>query len=77
MAMVGSVTCQRGWFDLWLAITGRRRRAEPQINVEVTLRDIDLAALGGFDGQTAYGLEADRREGRPSQHGRLREPVGF
>lgn len=77
MAMVGTVTRQRGWYDLWLAITGWRRRAKPEATVEVALRDTDLAASAGFDGHLAYGLETDRREGRPSRRRRLREPVGF
>ncbi|WP_260682915.1 hypothetical protein [Rhizobium laguerreae] len=54
----------------------RRRRAEPEPAVEVALRDSDLA-FGGFDGPMTYGLEAERREGRPSRRRRLREPVGF
>lgn len=77
MAMMGADTRQHGWYDLWLAVTGRQRHAEPETTVEVALRDTDLAAFGGFDGQIAYGLEADQREGRSSRRRRLREPVGF
>ncbi|MBB4574027.1 hypothetical protein GGI59_001688 [Rhizobium lentis] len=61
MTMVGAESRRRGWRGLWLRITGRRGRAEPEAMVEVALRDIDLAAFGG---PSAYGLEADRREGR-------------
>ncbi|MFF0948655.1 hypothetical protein ACFYE9_13550 [Rhizobium leguminosarum] len=75
--MVGAMIRQRGWHDLWLAITGRRqRRAEPEAAVEVALRDSDLA-FGGYDGPMTYGLEADRREGRPLRRRQPREPAGF
>jgi hypothetical protein len=74
--MMGVVTREHGWHDLWLAITGRHRRPEPEAAVEVALCDSDLA-FGGFDGQVTYGLEADWREGRSSRRRRLREPVGF
>ncbi|MBY5738816.1 hypothetical protein [Rhizobium leguminosarum] len=76
MTVIGALPGRRGWHDLWLAITGRRRHAEPEPAVEVALRDSDLA-FGGFDGPMTYGLEAERREGRPSRRRRLREPVGF
>ncbi|TLX12888.1 hypothetical protein [Rhizobium sp. MHM7A] len=72
MRMVGMVRRERGWRDLWLAITRWRRPAEAEAAVEVALRDIDLAAFGGLDGPIAYGIEADRREGRPSRRQRLR-----
>ncbi len=68
---------ERGWYDLWLAITGQQRRTEPEAAVKVALRDSDLAVLGGFDGPMTYRLEAERREGRPLRRRRLREPVGF
>ncbi|UTS92537.1 hypothetical protein [Rhizobium anhuiense] len=71
--MMGVVTREHGWHDLWLAITGRHRRPEPEAAVEVALRDSDLA----FDGQVTSGLQAERREGRSSRRRRLREPVGF
>lgn len=74
MTMVGAASRRRGWRDLWLAITGRRGRAEPEAIVEVALRDIDLAAFGG---PIAYGLEADRREGKRLRRKPMREPVGF
>lgn len=77
MSIMGTMMHEHGWYDLWLAITGRRRRTEPEAAVEVALRDSDLAAFGGFDGPMAYGLEAERREGRPLRRRRLREPVGF
>ncbi|MGO6817948.1 hypothetical protein ACCS67_24065 [Rhizobium brockwellii] len=67
---------QRRWDDLWLVITGRQRRAEPKAAVEVALRDSYLA-FGGLPGPMTYGLEADRREGRPLRRRQLREPVGF
>ncbi|WP_244956092.1 hypothetical protein [Rhizobium changzhiense] len=72
--MMGTMMRERRWHDLWVAITGRQRRTEPEAAVEVALRDSDLAVFGG---QTTYGLEADRREGRPLRRRRLREPVGF
>ncbi|MFW8645745.1 hypothetical protein ACOJBO_40050 [Rhizobium beringeri] len=34
---------ERRWHDLWLVITGRLRRSEPEAAVEVALRDSDLA----------------------------------
>ena len=71
--MMGVVTREHGWHDLWLAITGRHRRPEPEAAVEVALRDSDLA----FDGQVTSGLQAERREGRSSRRRRLRAPVGF
>ncbi|WP_246799861.1 hypothetical protein [Rhizobium indicum] len=75
--MMGTMMREHGWYDLWLAITGRQRRTEPEAAVEVALRDSDLAAFGGLPGQTTYGLDAERREGRPLRRRRLREPVGF
>lgn len=74
--MMGVVTREHGWHDLWLAITGRHRRPELEAAVEVALRDSDLA-FGSFDGQVTSGLQAERREGRSSRRRRLREPVGF
>ena len=74
MTMVGAVARRRGWRGLWLAIAGRRRRAEAEAMVEVALRDVDLAAFGG---PTAYGLEADRHEGRRLRRKPLRGRVGF
>ncbi|MBB4507779.1 hypothetical protein ACC713_17765 [Rhizobium johnstonii] len=73
MTIGGTMMRQRRWHDLWLVITGRQRRGEPEAAVEVALRDSDLA----FDGQMTYGLDADRREGRPLRRRRPREPVGF
>ncbi|MBY5387943.1 hypothetical protein ACC754_08655 [Rhizobium johnstonii] len=73
MTIGGTMMRQRRWHDLWLVITGRQRRGEPEAVVEVALRDSDLA----FDGQMTYGLDADRREGRPLRRRRPREPVGF
>ena len=74
--MMGVVTREHGWHDLWLVITGRQRRTEPEATVEVALRDSDLA-FGGLPGQMTYGLEADRREGRLLRRRQPREPVGF
>ncbi|MBY5561870.1 hypothetical protein HFO59_15380 [Rhizobium leguminosarum] len=76
MTEMGALPRRRGWHDLWLAITGRQRRGEPESAVEVALRDSDLA-FGGLPGPMTYGLEADRREGRPLRRSQLREPVGF
>ncbi|MGR9503116.1 hypothetical protein [Rhizobium leguminosarum] len=76
MTIGGTMMRGRGWHDLWLAITGRQRRAEPEAAVEVALRDSDLA-FGGLPGQMTYGLEADRREGRLLRRRQPREPVGF
>ncbi|WP_245294304.1 hypothetical protein [Rhizobium aegyptiacum] len=45
----------------------RRRSTEAEAVVDVALRDIDLAAFGGLDSPTGYGIVADRREGRPSR----------
>ncbi|NKK63231.1 hypothetical protein [Rhizobium leguminosarum] len=58
MTVMDALPRRRGWHDLWLAITGRQRRGEPEAAVEVALRDTDLAAFGG---QMTYGLEAERR----------------
>lgn len=69
--MMRTVTRERGWYDLWLAMTGRQRRTEPEAAVEVALRDSDLA-FGSFDGQVTSGLE-----GRSLGGGRLREPADF
>ncbi|MBY5702673.1 hypothetical protein HFO38_08040 [Rhizobium leguminosarum] len=77
MTEMGALPRRRGWHDLWLAITGRQRRAAPEPVVEVALRDSDLAVFGGFDGPMTYRLAAERREGRPLRRRRLREPVGF
>ncbi|PDT15292.1 hypothetical protein CO670_19035 [Rhizobium sp. J15] len=74
MTVVGAMSRRRGWRGLWLAITGRRGRAEPEAMVEVALRDIDLAAFGG---PAAYGLEADRQEGRRLRRKPPQGPVGF
>ncbi|WP_246697968.1 hypothetical protein [Rhizobium sp. WYCCWR 11128] len=74
--MMGTMMREHRWHDLWLVITGRQRRTEPEAAVEVALRDSDLA-FGGFDGLMTYGLEADRREGRPLRRRQPREPVGF
>ncbi|MBY5771602.1 hypothetical protein HFN63_15995 [Rhizobium leguminosarum] len=76
MTIGGTMMRERGWHDLWLVITGRQRRGEPEAAVEVALRDSDLA-FGSFDGPMTYGLEADRREGRPSGRRQPREPIGF
>ncbi|MGR9210609.1 hypothetical protein ACU8KG_05390 [Rhizobium leguminosarum] len=76
MTIGGTMMRGRGWHDLWLAITGRQRRTEPEAAVEVALRDSDLA-FGGLPGPITYGLEADRREGRPFRRRQPREPVGF
>lgn len=73
--MTEAVMRQRGWRELWLAIT-RRPRAEPEVE-EVALLDIDLAAFEGLDGRLAYGLKADRRAGGALRHGRPRGPGGF
>ncbi|WP_245498924.1 hypothetical protein [Rhizobium leguminosarum] len=43
MTIGGTIMRGRGWHDLWLAITGRQRRTEPEAAVEVALRDSDLA----------------------------------
>ncbi|MBY5841263.1 hypothetical protein J3P71_07960 [Rhizobium leguminosarum] len=77
MTVMGALPRRRGWDDLWLAITGRQRRAAPEAAVEVALRDSDLAVFGCFDGPVTYGLEVERREGRPLRRRRLREPIGF
>ncbi|NZD59946.1 hypothetical protein HX900_02250 [Rhizobium sp. WYCCWR 11290] len=76
MSMMGTMMREHRWHDLWLAITGRQRRTEPEATVEVALQDSDLA-FGSLPGAMTYGLEADRREGRPLRRRRLREPVGF
>ncbi|MBX4862303.1 hypothetical protein G9X64_00275 [Rhizobium sophorae] len=76
MTIGGTMMREHRWHDLWLAITGRQRRTEPEATVEVALQDSDLA-FGSFDGPMTYGLEADRREGRPLRRRRLREPIGF
>ncbi|MBY5313893.1 hypothetical protein GR210_06405 [Rhizobium leguminosarum] len=75
MTIGGTMMRERRWQDLWLVIMGWQRRTEPEATVEVALRDSDIA-FGGYDGPITYGLEADRREGRPLGRGRLREPVG-
>lgn len=77
VTMVGAMTRQRNWSDLWLAISGRQTRAEAETAVEVALQDMDLAAFEDLDGRMAYGLQADQREGRPMRRRRLREPVGL
>ncbi|WP_245462665.1 MULTISPECIES: hypothetical protein [Rhizobium] len=76
MTIGGTMMRERRWHDLWLVITGRLRRTEPEAAVEVALRDSDLA-FGGLPGPMTYGLEADRREGRPLRRRQPREPVGF
>ncbi|WP_245487053.1 hypothetical protein [Rhizobium leguminosarum] len=43
MMIGGTMMRQRRWHDLWLVITGRQRRGEPEAAVEVALRDSDLA----------------------------------
>lgn len=77
MSMVGTMTRQRSWRDLWLAITGRWTQADAETAVEVALQDMDLAAFEGLDGRMAYGIQADQREGRPLWRRRLREPLGL
>lgn len=77
VTMVGVMTRQRSWRDLWLAITGRQTQAEPEAAVEVALQDMDLAAFEDLDSRMAYGLRADQRKGRPLWRRRLREPVGL
>ncbi|MGR9245233.1 hypothetical protein [Rhizobium leguminosarum] len=76
MTSGGMMMRESRWHDLWLLITGRQRLTEPEAAVEVALRDSDLA-FGGLPGPMTYGLEAERREGRPLRRGQLREPVGF
>ena len=75
--MVGAMTRQRSWRDLWLAIAGRRTQANTETVVEVALQDMDPAAFESLDGRMAYGLQADQREWRPLWRRRLREPVGL
>jgi len=77
VTMVGAMTRQHGWRDLWLAITGRQTQAEQETAVEVALQDMDLAAFEDLDGRMAYGLQADQHKGRPLRRRRLREPVGL
>ncbi|TAU82740.1 hypothetical protein ELI30_05110 [Rhizobium leguminosarum] len=76
MTSGGMMMRESRWHDLWLLITGRQRRTEPEAAVEVALRDSDLA-FGGLTGPINCGLEAERREGRPLRRRRLREPAGF
>ncbi|MBB4442129.1 MULTISPECIES: hypothetical protein [Rhizobium] len=76
MAIEGTMMRERRWHDLWLFITVRQRRTEPEAAVEVALQDSDLA-FGGLTGPMTYGLESERREGRPLRRRQLREPAGF
>ncbi|OAV50333.1 hypothetical protein A6U98_23120 [Rhizobium sp. WYCCWR10014] len=76
MTIEGMMMRESRWHDLWLFITVRQRRTEPEAAVEVALQDSDLA-FGGLPGPMTYGLEAERREGRPLRRRRLREPAGF